>query len=69
MDIVNADPGVSTHCSRYWHYNKARYMSAYTLATSAPITRNSVNSTEVFILLFSNSRAMMLDAVVIAIIK
>ena len=60
MDIVNADPGVLTHCSRYWYYNKARYMSVYTLATSAPISRNSVNGTVVFILLFSNSRTTLL---------
>ena len=46
----------------------ARYMSVYT-PTSAPILRKSVNVTVVFILLFSNSRTMMLDAVVIAIIK
>jgi len=37
MDIVDADPGVLTHCSRYWHYNEARYMGVYTLETSAPI--------------------------------
>jgi hypothetical protein len=46
-----------------------KYMSVYTLATSAPILRNYVNVTVVFFLLFSDSKTIMLDAVVTAIIK
>jgi hypothetical protein len=41
----------------------------FTAATSAPILKNSVNVIVVLILLSSNSRTMMLEAVVIAIIE